>query len=215
LIDLYYIPGSAAFAVHMVLEEVGAPYRLVRVERQNGKVSPPEFAGLSPHGRVPVLVDGTLVLHESAAIVMHLCDTHAEAGLAPEPGSPERAHWYRWLVYLTNTVQATFMVYLYPERYTSDEGSAPAVRARAAASLDAMREFIEGELAAGGPYQLGQRFSSADLYLFMITRWGRRHETKWWDQPVLRAHFARVFERAAVQRTWEQEGLDPWDGASS
>jgi glutathione S-transferase len=213
--DLYYIPGSAAFAVHMMLEEVGAEYRLVRVERTDGRVSPPEFEGMSPHGRVPVLVDGDVVLYESAAIVMHLCDAHPSAGLAPQPGTTERALWYRWLVYLTNTAQPAFMAYFYPERFTTDEAGATAVGARAAASLDITRTFIERELVAGGPYLLGDSFSSADLYLFMLTRWGRRHETKWWDQPVLRSHFSRVFERPAVQRAWEQEGLDPWDGAPS
>ena len=74
--------------------------------------------------------------------------------------------------------------------------------------LAGMRDFLEGELAAGGPYLLGERFTSADLYLFMLTRWGRRLDPKWWDRPSLGAHFRRVGERPAVQRMWEQEGLD-------
>jgi glutathione S-transferase len=74
-----------------------------------------------------------------------------------------------------------------------------------------MREHVETQLAAGGPFLLGERFTSADLYLFMLTRWGRRLEPKWWDQPELRAHFRRVFERPAAQRVWEQQGLDPWE----
>lgn len=214
MIDLYFIPGAASFAVHILLEELGLEYRLRRVEREEGRVSPPDFVGLSPHGRVPVLVDGDLVLHESAAIVMHLSDVHAEAGLAPEPGARERAHWYRWLVYMTNTVQPAFLRYFYPERYTTDEAVAPAVGARAATELGEARAFIERELARSGPYLLGERFSSADVFLLMLTRWGRRLPEKWWDQPALRAHFARVFERPSVQRAWEQEGLDPWDGAA-
>ena len=72
-----------------------------------------------------------------------------------------------------------------------------------------MRDFLEGELRDGGPFLLGERFSSADLYLLMLTRWGRRLEPKWWDGDVLGAHFARIYERPAVRRMWEQEGLDP------
>jgi glutathione S-transferase len=211
VIELYYLPGAASLAPHLVLEEVGADYRLVRVTRDDGRVEPPEFVRLSPHGRVPLLVDGELVMTESAAIVMHLSDLHPEAGLAPAVGTPDRARWYRWLTYLTNTVQATFMIAFYPERTTGDPAGVDSVRARAEADLAGMREHVETQLAAGGPFLLGERFTSADLYLFMLTRWGRRLEPKWWDQPELRAHFRRVFERPAAQRVWEQQGLDPWE----
>lgn len=198
-------------APHVVLEEVGAGYRLVRVSRQDGRVEPPEFVRLSPHGRVPLFVDGDLVMSESAAIVMHLCDLHPESELAPGVGTPDRAQWYRWLTYLTNTVQATFMIAFYPERATSDPAGVDAVKAKAESDLAGMRDFLETELATGGPYLLGQRFTSADIFLFMLTRWGRRLEPKWWDQRELGAHFRRVYERPAVQRVWEQQGLDPWE----
>jgi glutathione S-transferase len=209
VLDLYWIPGAASLAVHTLLEEVGAEYRLHRVVREEGKVEPAEFRRLSPHGRVPtVVLDGGLVMYESAAIVMHLSDLYPEAGVAPAPGTPERALWYRWLTYLTNTVQATFMIFIYPERYTAEGADAEPVKERAEASLVRMRDFLEGELAAGGPYVLGERFSSADLYLWMLTRWGRRFEPKWWDQPELGAHWRRVRERPAAQRVYEQEGLE-------
>lgn len=209
MLDLYWIPGAASLAVHTLLEEVGAEYRLHRVVREDGKVEPAEFRKLSPHGRVPtVVLDGGLVMYESAAIVMHLSDLYPEAGLAPAPATPERALWYRWLTYLTNTVQATFMIFIYPERYTAEGADAEPVKERAEASLVRMRDFLESELAAGGPYVLGERFSSADLYLWMLTRWGRRFEPKWWDQPELGAHWRRVRERPAAQRVYEQEGLE-------
>ena len=208
MLDLYWIPGAASLAVHALLEEAGVEYRLHRVVRDNGKVQPAEFRKLSPHGRVPtVVLDGGLVMYESAAIVMHLWDLYPEAGLAPAPGTPERALWYRWLTYFTNTVQATFMIFIYPERYTAEGADAEPVKERAEASLVGMRDFLEGELAAGGPYVLGERFSSADLYLWMLTRWGRRLEPKWWTCPSS-VPLARVRERPAAQRVYEQEGLE-------
>jgi glutathione S-transferase len=208
VIDLYYMPGAASMAVHAVLEEVGAEYRLVRVVKGDGKVEPPELARLNPHLRVPTMVDGELVMYESAACVMHLSDTYPQAGLAPAVGTAERALWYRWLTYMTNTVQATFVVYFYPRSATADPSSEGAVSERATTALAGMRDFLETELTSGGPYLLGERFTSADLYLMMLTRWGRRCEPKWWDQPALGAHFDRVRERPAVERVWEQEGLD-------
>jgi protease I len=62
-----------------------------------------------------VLVDGDLVLYESAAIVLHLVDTHRDAGLAPAIGIHARAHFYKWLIWLTNTLQAALMIYIYCE----------------------------------------------------------------------------------------------------
>lgn len=208
MIDLYWMPGAASLAVHALLEEVGAEYRLHRVVKEDGRVDPPELARLNPHLRVPTAVlDGGLVMYESAALVMHLSDLYAEAGLAPAPGTPERALWYRWLTYLTNTVQATFMVFFYPERYTA-EGADPApVRERANDSLAGMRDFLEAELEASGPYLLGERFTSADLYLAMLTRWGRRVEPKWWAKPRLGEHWRLVRARPALERVYEQEGL--------
>ena len=208
MIDLYYMPGAASLAVHCLLEDVGVDYRLVRVVREEGRVEPLELGRLNPHRRVPTMVDGGLVMYESAACVMHLSDAHPEAGLAPALGTPERALWYRWLTYLTNTVQATFMIFFYPERYTADSAGAAAVGEQAAASLAGMRDFLEGELAAGGPYLLGERFTGADYYLYMLTRWGRRLPEKWWDEPALGAHYRLVGEREAVRRAREQEGLD-------
>jgi glutathione S-transferase len=208
MIDLYYMPGSAAMAPHAVLEEAGADYRLIRVTREDGRVDPPGFVGLSPHGRVPVLADGQLVLHESAAIVMHLSDAFPEAGLAPALGTPERAHWYRWLTYLTNTVQPAFLGFLHPERYIADAAGVPAVKEQSAVALAGMRDFLAGALAARGPYLLGERFTSADPFLYMLTRWGRRLESKWWDQPDIGAHYRLLGERPAIQRMREQEGLD-------
>jgi glutathione S-transferase len=208
VIDLYYMPGAASLVVHGLLEELGAEYRLVRVTKADGKVDPPELVELNPHARVPTMVDGDLVMYEAAACVMHLCDAHPEAGLAPALGTAERALWYRALTYMTNTVQATFMIRFVPRRYTDDEAGVDAVCERAATSLARMRDVLEGELAASaGPYLVGERFSSADLFLAMMTRWGRRLPEKWWDQPLLGAHYRLVIGRPAIQRVYEQEGL--------
>ncbi len=128
--------------------------------------------------------------------------------MCPNSGTAERAHWYRWLTYLTNTVQPAFMASIHPGRFTADEGGIAGVEERAQAALVESRDYLERELGRGGPYLLGERFSSADPFLYMITRWCRRLEPKWWDRPVLGAHYGLLGERPAIQRVREQEGLD-------
>src|SRR5450755_61261 len=124
MLKLYYYPGNANLAPHMLLEELGAPYELLLVDRNAQAHKATDYLRLNPNGLIPVLVDGDLVLYESAAICLHLADRHPEAHLAPPLGTAERAHFYKWLIHLTNTVQAELLSYFYPERQTDDAAAA-------------------------------------------------------------------------------------------
>src|SRR5437879_2508880 len=126
---LYYMSGSSSMAPHAALEEAGADYELVEVVRENGRpVSPPDYLEINPLGLVPAYVDGDLKLYESAAILMHVGDSYPRSEVLPPPGTPERALAYRWLVYLTNTLQATYLTWFYPARIgVTEEGAGAAV----------------------------------------------------------------------------------------
>ena len=87
----------------------------------------------NPNGLIPVLQDDDLVLYETAAIVLHLADTHPDAGLAPPLGSAERGRFYTALMWLGNTVQAMAIHYFYPERMVAPGNTAGAAEVRAAA----------------------------------------------------------------------------------
>ena len=103
-------------APHILLHELGVPHQLVLVDRMQNAQKMTGYLKLNPNGLIPVLSDdeeskeGGLVLYESAAICLHLCDTHPAAGLAPAVGTPERAQFYKWLMWLTNTLQATLKI---------------------------------------------------------------------------------------------------------
>src|SRR6202521_6324057 len=97
--QLYFYPGNANLAPHMVLEEIGAPYELILVDRNKHAHKSAEYLTLNPTGRIPVLVDGDRFLFEAAAICLHLADRHPEVRLAPPLGSAERGECYKWLMY--------------------------------------------------------------------------------------------------------------------
>jgi glutathione S-transferase len=210
-VELYFIPGSAAMAAMAALEEAGAEYDAVPVVRENGRtVSPPDYRRISPHGRVPALVDGDIALHESAAIVLHVGERFPDSGLLPPAGTPERSDLYRWLMYLTNTLQATFMWWFYPERVVgSDEAAASAVVAGAERQLNEMFDWIDSGLTPGS-YLLGDRFSGADLYLHMLTRWGRNLDRQAWTLPALGDHYRRLSERPSVARMMQRQGIEAY-----
>jgi glutathione S-transferase len=209
-LTLYGRPGTAAMAAQAALEEAGAEYADVTVEVRDGRlVGPPEFAGLSPHGRVPVLVDGDLVLYESAAIALHVADRFPESGLMPPVGTPERSRAYSQLVYLTNTVQATFMWWFYPERVTADPAAQAEITAGTERQLNGMFDHLDG-LLADRPYLLGERCTAPDLYLFMLTRWARNLPRPAWSLPYLGPYYARLSERPSIARMLERQGIEAY-----
>ena len=65
---LYYYPGNASMAPHMLLEELGVAYELILVDREKNAHQSAEYLKLNPNGRIPTLIDGELILYETAAI---------------------------------------------------------------------------------------------------------------------------------------------------
>ena len=169
---LYYAPGAASMAPHAALIEIGAPHELILVDTDKGKQHDPDYLKLNPHARVPTLVEGDLVLYESAAIMLHLCERHPEAGLAPAPGERDRPRFLQWQIYLTNTVQEELMHHWHADHYVADAASQKALHEGVERRLARMWQHLDGVLA-DGPYLLGQRFSAVDYYLFMLLRWSR------------------------------------------
>lgn len=211
MLKLYYYPGNANLAPHMLLEEMGLPYELVLVDREKGAHRSAEYLKLNPNGRIPTLVDGGLVLFETAAICLHLVDRHPDAGFAPAVGTNERAHFYKWLVYLTNTLQAELITYFYPERLVDDASVAGQVKAHAEARVGGMLDLLDKTLAdSGGPFLLGGRITAVDPYLFMLSRWTRMMNNPARNRPHLGAFLRMMVERPAIRRALDQEGLgDP------
>jgi glutathione S-transferase len=215
MIQLHYYPGNASLAPHVLLHEIGVPFELVRVDRTQDAHKSAAYLQLNPNGLIPVLQDGPLVLYETAAICLHLADTHPAARLAPPLGSVQRAHFYKWLVWLSNTLQAMLIHYFYPERLVNDGDAAAAaqVKAHAEARIAAMLQQIDDQLAAhGGPWLRGMDYSAADPYAWMLCRWTRGFESRpARDYAHIGPYLQRMLERPALQRALAAEGLAaPW-----
>jgi glutathione S-transferase len=211
MITLHYYPSNASFAPHVLLQEVGAPFQLQLVDRKAGAHKSAAYLALNPNGLIPVLVDGELVLYETAAICLHLVDTQPAANLAPPVGTHQRAQFYKWLVWLTNTLQAMLIHYFYPDRLVNEgnEAGAAQVAARAQAKVGEYLAQLDAELARhGGPWLLGEAYSAADVYALMLCRWTRGFsKMPARDYAHLGPYLHRVLARPAVQRVVKTEGL--------
>jgi glutathione S-transferase len=92
---LYGFPMSPNVRrVQIALEEAGRAYELIPVDLTQGEHKKPDYVSMNPHGRVPTLVDGDLVLWESHAIcdyVAALCPESKLSGQNARGGRPHRA----------------------------------------------------------------------------------------------------------------------------
>ena len=210
MIQLHYFPGNASMTPHMLLEELGVPFELKLVDRANNAHKSPEYLKLNPNGLIPVLVDGDLVLYETAAIVLHLVDTHPAAGLAPAVGTAERAQFYKWLVWLAASLQSQMPIYFYTDRYVASGNTAGAAEVKAATErrIEGLIDQLDAQLAShGGPWLLGERFSALDPYALMLCRWTRSAKRPARTLPHLGPYLQRVLARPAVQKVFAKEGL--------
>jgi glutathione S-transferase len=198
--------------VHILLEELGVPFELKLVDRANAAHKSPEYLKLNPNGQIPVLVDGDLVLYETVAICMHLTDTHPEAGLAPPLATTDRAHYYKWFVWCTNTLQAMLMHYFYGDRMVDDGDSAAAaqVKAHAEARIGGMLDQLDAQLASHGcEWLLGASYTAVDPLAMLLCRWTRGFARPARSLPHLGPYLQRMLARPAVQRAFATEKLQP------
>jgi glutathione S-transferase len=213
MLQLHHYPSTASMVPHIVLEEIGVPFERVLVDRAQDVHKTSAYLRLNPNGLIPVLTDGELVLYETAAICLHLSDTHPQAALLPPLGSAERAHAYKWLIWLTNTLQSTLIVYFYPERWVNAANPAGAqeVKTHAEIRVRTLLDQLDTELARhGGPWFMGEAYSVLDPYVFTLCRWTRNFASA---PARTRAHLGpylqRMLQRPAVQRVLASEGLQP------
>ena len=220
MLQLHYFPGNASMIPHILLEELGVPFELKLVDRTVNAHKTPAYLKLNPNGLIPVLVDGELVLYETAAICLHLADTHTVAALVPGPvpvprpagQAHDRAECTKWLMWMTNTLQAGLLLYFYPERWV-DEGNAAAaaqIKAHAEAKIGGMLDQIDAHLAMHGKaWFLGDKYSLLDAYALVLCRWTRGFGRPARTLPQIGPYLARMLARAAVQRMVVTEKLAP------
>jgi len=210
MITLYTMPGSSATAPRIALDEAGAEYSMVQVERdESGRNTAPDgYDGLNPMGTVPTLVDGELVVTEAAACCLYIAEKYRDAALMPATGSDDWAKTLRWLTLLTNTAQATFLRWYYPEQYTSDASGLEPVQSAAVTKLAHVAEVLSEQIT-DGPFLLGGEFTVADGFLAMLTGWGEDLPAgeRWSANPAIAGHYNAVAARPAAGAALTAEGF--------
>lgn len=198
---LYYSPGACSLSPHIALRESGQSFELVKVDTKSKKFDGGgDFLGVNAKGYVPVLeLDGGERLTEGPAIVQYIADRKPESGLAPKAGTMERVRLQEWLNFITSEIHKGFSPLFSPE---TPEDYKPVARKRLAARFDWLSKQLEGR-----QYLVGERFTVADGYLFVVLGWTNHVGMKLDDWPVLKAYRERIAARPAVREALKAEGL--------
>lgn len=190
---LFLSPGACAMSCHIAFEEAGLKFEPMISKWE-------ELAKLNPQGQVPVLqLDDGKVLTQNIAILTFVGDSAPSSGLLPKPGTIERAQVYQWLSFVASELHNAF-----GPLFSDDTPEAQ--RKEAEEEIHSLLK-IANQHMAGRQYLVGDHFTVADSYFFVVYGWTRMMEIPTDSYPNLNSHAARVAERPAVQRAMKREGL--------
>jgi glutathione S-transferase len=199
---LFYMPGASSLFPHIVLYEADLPFEKVKVDEHTKLTDHAvDYRTINPLGFVPSLQlnDGT-ILTESAAIVQYIADQVPAKQLAPPNGTLERTKLQSWLNFIVSEIQVGCFCPLFHE-VTSDAAKTM-YRDRLASRL----AHIDRHLAQN-EYMLGENFSLADVYLFVVLNWSRAAEFDLSSYARILELRKKVGARAAVRAAMQAEGL--------
>ena len=198
---LHYAPGACSLAPHIVLQEAGLPFELVKVNLKEHKFEDgSDYYPVAPKGQVPLLeLDNGERLSEGPAITQYIADQVPAKHLAPANGTMARYRLQEWLNFVTSELHKGIGGLFNPAM--PDNGKA-VIRDRAAAKLKWVDEQLEGK-----QYLMGDAFTIADAYLFTVTNWTGHTGIDISGMKNLSAFQARMAARPAVQAALKAEGL--------
>ena len=198
---LFYSAGACSLSPHIALEEAGLKYEAISAPTKT-KVLPDgsDYRKINPLGYVPYLVldDGT-GLREGPAIVQYIADQAPDKKLAPPNGTVARYELQSWLNFVGTEVHKNFGPLFNPDM--PEEAKKIFTN-----TLLGRLKWVDGELA-GKPYLMGEDFTVADGYLFVVTNWAKPLGIDLSGLTNLLAFRERVAARPAVQRAMQAEGL--------
>jgi glutathione S-transferase len=199
MIKLYYAPRTRAVRVRWLLEELGVPHELARVEFNRPSHT---FAQSTPLGKLPVLEDGDTTIGESGAIVEYILERYGNGNLAPPIGSPLRGEFLQWVHFAEATAFPPIGVIVWHTLYEQNADRFPEVmqsaRGRALEALGFVDRRLEGR-----DYLLGAEFSGADVMMGFTLFAARALGVLDDRYPNVTRYLARLEERPAFRKAAE------------
>lgn len=198
---LYFAPGACSLASHIALYETGMPFETDQFIAASGKTARGEdFSQVNPKGYVPTIrLDDGSILTEGVAVLQYIADRNPASGLAPKAGTMARYRLQEWLTYIATEIHKTFSP-LFNKNVSAE------VKEHAHELLGRRLGYVESQLA-NKPYLLGDNFTVADAYMFVVVRWSYHVGFDLAQFPRMQEYLAKILARPAVQAAMKAEGL--------
>ena len=203
MITLYHAAQSRSVRPRWMLEEMGVPYEIKRLNLQAGEQKGPAYLKLNPNGTVPTLVDGDLVLFESAAICQHLADKFPDKKLAPPAGTAARAKYYQWIHYGMSAIEPPAVTIFLHTMMRPEDKRVPQLVDEARPALVAAVKVVDTALA-GRTFLCGDTLSTADIIVGSTLGWCKMMGLVGSEAP----NAAAYLDRLTARPPWQQAFAD-------
>jgi glutathione S-transferase len=197
--QLYYSPGACSMSIHVVLNELNAPFELKNVSIREGKNKSPEFLAINPRGQVPVLVDDSLILREGAAILLYLCEKH-HSTLIPEH-SLVKAQALEWLCWANASLHPAYSRVFWLMRHSESGIAQDKLLEIALQDIEAKWADLDAHLE-GKKYVAGDILTPADILLAVIANWN-----SYFPRPIPLGSNVEQLIRTVIARPAYQKAL--------
>ncbi len=199
---LYYAPGACSLAPHIALREAELRFDLERVDLKTHRTaSGADYALVSSKGYVPALLlgPGGPILTEAAVVLQYIADLAPEHELAPPHGTFERYELQAWLTFIATEIHKQFGPLF-------EAKTPPAVAQRQRGKIGDRLLYLQDALSDRA-FLMGETFTVADAYLFVMLQWATQHGIDVALYPILDDYESRIAQRPAVQAALAAEGI--------
>jgi GSH-dependent disulfide-bond oxidoreductase len=195
MLTFYYHPSPNPLKVALMLEELGVPYEVKKIDTFKGEQHEKPFLAVNPNAKVPAIVDGGTVVFDSNAILLHLAEQNGRFGGA----TASRGHVLSWLMFVATGLspfsgQAVHFLHMAPE-------DLPYAKNRYLKEVDRHYRVMDAHLASNR-YLAGAEYTIAD-----IAAWGWMSyagyifgEKGLSDYPNIKRLFDEISARPAATR---------------
>jgi glutathione S-transferase len=196
-LTLYYAPQSRSMTALWMLEEIGQPYDIHKLDLQKGEQLKSGYLAINPMGKVPALKHKNAIITESAAICTYLADEFPQAKLNVPVGNPQRGVYLKWLFFGPSIFEPAMTDVAFPRKEAANPtalGYRPFDQV-----LDIMAKAV-----SKGPYLMGEQFTAADVVLGSGIRYGTMFKLVP-ERKEFADYIARFSERPALKRAMEKD----------
>lgn len=205
MLKLFTAKGTIGLACEIVLEESGAEYEVERLNFAENQQRGPDFLAVNPKSRVPALACDEGIITETPAILAYVAERFAAAGLAPSDDIFAAAQVTSFNAYLASWVHPAAAHRYRGYRWADDPAAIVELARKAPEVFGEAMALIDSALL-NGPWVHGERYTTSDPYLYVVSTWIARDGLSMADYPKIADHFARMNQRPAVREVLERVG---------